>query len=180
MKRKQKFFKKEIEEVDAILPFMSLLIIIIPLLLSNLAFYHFRVVETSVPGASSPPSEDQPIPEKVNKEKMVTAQIYIDHDKTKLNILDEANGAVVLKRDAESTLEGAEKILGLLKKIKDKYSKLTTVLVTTKDDVVYGKLVRILEGLKKPLRGLASEDDPEKEFSFKVVMLPALTEMNID
>ncbi len=177
--KKQKFVKKEMEEVDAILPFMSLLIIIIPLLLSNLAFYHFRVVETSVPGASSPPSEDQPIPEKVNKEKMVTAQVYIDQEITRLNILDEENGAVVLKRKADSTLEGAEKILGLLEKIKDKYSKLETVLVTTKDDVVYGKLIPVLEGLKKPLRGLASEDEG-KEFKFKVVMLPALTEMNID
>ena len=52
--KRRRFQKREVEEVDAILPFMSLLIIIIPLLLSNLAFYHFRIVETSRPGASDP------------------------------------------------------------------------------------------------------------------------------
>ncbi len=179
MRKKQKFFKKEMEEVDAILPFMSLLIIIIPMLLSNLAFYHFRVVETSVPGASPANPEQQEIPKKVNKSKLVTAQVHIDHRKTTLNILDEDNGAAVLKRKADSTLEGATKILGLLEKIKAKYKKLETVLVTTKDDVIYEKLVRILEGLKKPLLGV-DEEYPEKEFRFKVVMLPAVTEMNIE
>jgi hypothetical protein len=152
---KARFAKKEVEEIDAILPFMSLLIIIIPLLLSNLAFYHFKVIETSFPGASDPSTSDAtPTP---NKDKLVMAQLLIESDKAVLKILDESNGSTIKEQKESSDKKGAISLFEILKSFKKEYPKLDTILVTTQAEVKYDSLIQVLDPFKSPILGIATE-----------------------
>lgn len=183
-KSNKRFFKKDIEEIDAILPFMSLLIIIIPLLLSNLAFYHFRVIETSFPGASDPDQTSEATPQK-KKEKNVMAQLFIEPEKTILKVLDETDGSTVKKVVTKSDKSGARKIFDTLKGFKAEFKKLDTVIVTTHEEVTYNGLIQVLDPIKQPIaldekkRETASKKDDEEGFKFKIVILPATAEKSL-
>lgn len=175
MKKNARFFKKELEEVDAILPFMSLLIIIIPLLLSNLAFYHFKVIETSFPGASDPnTATEEPTP---NKKKMVMAKLLIEPGMVQLDILDESDGSSLKKERKSPSKEGGKELFELLKAYREKYPKLDTILVTTHEEVIYESLTNILHEFKAPIPKEGEElKDEESGFKFKIVILPATAE----
>lgn len=177
---KQRFFKKDLEEVDAILPFMSLLIIIIPLLLSNLAFYHFKVIQASYPGASDPNQAEAPAPTK--KEKMVMAQLLIEPNVIQLEVLDEDDGSSIKKVRKEANTSNGKDLFNILKDFRTEYPKLDTILVTTHVDVIYDSLVNILHEFKQVIPKVGELDEVKAEeegFKFKIVVLPASQELTI-
>ncbi|MCB9091741.1 MAG: hypothetical protein H6621_03570 [Halobacteriovoraceae bacterium] len=181
---KNKFIKREVEEVDAILPFMSLLLIIIPLLISNLAFYHFKVIQASIPGAA-PASPDEPTPTP-KKDKMVMATLLLEPSVLQLSILDEDNGSTIKKFRNKNDPEVATKMFDELNKFRAQYPKLDTIIVTTHEEIKYDNLVRVLDKFKQRLpkdhnRDPSSYDEKvDKEyFKYKMVMLPATADLSL-
>jgi|GEM_PF-5822104 len=183
--KKRKFSKRKQEEVDAILPFMSLLIIIIPLLLSNLAFYHFRIIETSRPGASDPDQAQTEI--KPDKERKITAKLLIEPKISHLEFLDESDGRTLKDLKRSSDKAGAIDLFEYLQKIKKRFPKLNTVMITTHVDVIYEKMVNILDVFKTDLpefveesRDVAEISVEEKDgFTFNLVIMPAIAELSV-
>lgn len=173
-KKKPLFEKRQDNEMDALLPFMSLLLIIIPMLLSNMAFHHFLKLEASTPGVSDESSSDAS-PEQ-NKEKNVMAQIFIDDKKIEAEVLDEETAESIKKINVAADAKGAKESFELFKSFKEKYPKLDTVLVTTFQDVPYETLLIIMNELKLPVeRKVASESKIEKS-TFNLVLLPMALE----
>lgn len=118
MSKKRLWVKKTDEEIDAVLPFMSLLLVIIPVLLSNLSFYQFRVIAISTPGAPKESSEPQELKEDLKKEKMVTAYLELYEKSAKISFLDEETAEPISLDEQSLDKKGAQVLFDLLKKIK--------------------------------------------------------------
>lgn len=183
MQTKPKFgTKRDVEEMDAMLPFMSLLLIIIPVLLNNTAFFLFKMVDVSTPGLSEPNSESTPPADVPKTEKMVMAQLLIEKDIVELEIVDEATGEPIQKMRNPNDLKGSSEAYELLKKFKSEYPKLDTVLVTTQVEVPYEKLVMVIDKIKVPIVEEKEVDGQMKKISksFNIVMLPAAQDKSLE
>ncbi len=179
MKKVSKFpAKRKPEETDALLPFMSLLLIIIPMLLSNMAFHHFLAIEASVPGVSDAADEPMDEPEK-KKEKMVMARLMVQPDYIEGEIVDEETAEVMEKLRKDPSVEGARSIFELYARFKDEFPKLDTVLVSIHQDVKYESVLQVMDQVKKPMeRSLASANGVEKT-RFNLVILPMALEGDV-
>lgn len=96
----KKRYKIPEDDSDPMLPFMSLLLIIIPVLIGNIAFYHFKAIELNTPGVSkNENSNEDVIPEEEDKNKDVKAII-----KTNINTVTEIE-LELINEDTGDTLE---------------------------------------------------------------------------
>jgi biopolymer transport protein ExbD len=172
-----KFMKKEVEEVDAILPFMSLLLIIIPVLISNVAFFHFKAIAISAPGVSDNSSSPDEPQENPNKEKNVMAQLRIEPGKVQLEVIDESNGETIKKVTEGLSEAGGKKIWGELQGFKREYPKLNSLLIRSHRKIEYEKVVTVFDELKQPFA--ISNENPEKQFKFNIVILPMIEEESL-
>lgn len=184
---KNKFSVKRDDDMDAMLPFMSLLLIIIPVLIGNVAFNQLRSIELSTPGVSEP-NPNQPPEEEVKKNKMITAKLIIEPNAMLLEMIDEETANVEERLKKDVTAEGAKAMFALMRKYKDQYPKLDVIMVNVHQDVTYDKIVSILDEIKKPIKveELKGVDDKDKailkdgSYYFNLVMLPKLVELEID
>lgn len=182
---KNKFTIKRDEEMDAMLPFMSLLLIIIPVLIGNVAFNNLRSIELSTPGVSEPSEQTPPVEEK--KEKLITAKLLIEPNVMLLEMIDEETANVEDKIQKEVTTEAAKEMFEMIKKYKEKYHKLDVVMINIFQDVNYKKIVTVLDEIKKPIpvTDLPYLDSKEKailkdgNYYFNLVMLPKTKELEI-
>lgn len=171
------------DEMDAMLPFMSLLLIIIPLLIGNVAFFHFKSIEVSVPGVSDPDSAPPPPP--ATAEKKVTARLLIETGKMQFDLLDEETAEPIEKVVGEVTREKALEFFEKLKTFKNTYPKLETLMVNIYEQVMYESMAMVLEVMRSPIdiaeinldeaaRALAEKQG--NRFKFNIVMLPRTKE----
>lgn len=185
MGAKNRFRMKREEDMDAMLPFMSLLLIIIPVLIGNVAFNQLRSIELSTPGVSEP-STSQP-EEETKKPKMITAKLIIEPNTMLLELIDEETANVEEKLQKDVSGEGAKEMFALIRKYKDQYPKLDVVMVNIHQDVTYDKIVQVLDEIKKPIKvdELKGVDDKDKaiikdgSYYFNLVMLPKMKELEI-
>jgi biopolymer transport protein ExbD len=175
--KKAKFVKNTPEEVDAILPFMSLLLIIIPVLISNVAFFHFKAISISAPGVSQNQDDSPPPENKPDKSKNIMAQLKLDPKRIHLELIDESDGSTMKKFKESIGAEGSRRILEVLKKYKERYPKLETLLITSHSSIDYENVVTVFDELKQPF--VVSQSDPEKQFKFNIVILPMAEEENL-
>jgi len=188
MSKKKIWIKKNEEEIDAILPFMSLLLIIIPVLLSNLGFYQFRIVEVSTPG--TPKESSAPLDQKeINKDKMVTAYLELFNNKAKLSFLDEDTAEPISSQEESLDNKGAKLLFELLKKNKKDYPKLENLMLKISKNLDYDKMASFLTFFKQPLEGLSNQKKKNtmggpsefiKSKSINIVLLREFAEQKMD
>jgi biopolymer transport protein ExbD len=146
--KNNRWLKKESDEIDAILPFMSLLLIIIPVLLSNISFYQFRIINMSTPAQSNAPQA--PSEEKPQAEKMVTANIKITKETSSLEFIDEETAETIEKNDFKTNSQGSTDMFKKLISMKEKYPKLENVMLNIGKDVPYDDMVNFTSTIQSP------------------------------
>ena len=183
---KSKFTVKRDEDMDAMLPFMSLLLILIPVLIGNVAFNHLRSIELSTPGVAEPNPNQTPADE-TKKDKMITAKILIEPEAMLLEMIDEETANVEAKLQKPVNGESAKEMFEMIKKFKEQYPKLDVVMVNVNQKVSYEKIVTVLDEIKKPIKAdeLSSLTEQDKallkegNYFFNLVMLPKTVELEI-
>ncbi|HLE13015.1 MAG: hypothetical protein A2504_17630 [Bdellovibrionales bacterium RIFOXYD12_FULL_39_22] len=149
MKKRVKFQKPDQDEGDLMLPFMSLLLIIIPVLITNVAFYHFKALSVNIPGLSK--SEEKPEEAvKPDKEKSYVLQLTISEASLDLELIDEDSGESLQKETAANNESAAETIWRKVIEFRTAHKKLNSMLVSVEPNVTYERMVKILEQCKKP------------------------------
>src|SRR3989339_1505936 len=129
------FFKKTFldnseDELDPMLPFMSLLLIIIPVLIGNIAFYHFKSIEVNIPGINQDKNKPEQLKEASNMDEKVILQLRVDSDKLIFTLLNETDGQTVSEENIANKEEEFNKIQTMILKLQEKYHKLDTTLVS--------------------------------------------------
>jgi len=153
------------EEAD-LLPMMSLMLILIPFLVGNVAFYQLKAVSVTTPGLAQ---NDSPPPPATRN---VIVQIHISNSATKLSLIDEDSADTIKSwkfgRNSSSFTDMVPKRLTLLKR---RYLKLSTILVSVDQKVDYKHLVSVLEKCKVSVdeKKLATGAKSNK---FNIVILP--------
>jgi biopolymer transport protein ExbD len=184
---KNKFSVKRDDDMDAMLPFMSLLLIIIPVLIGNVAFNNLRSIELSTPGVSEPNPNQPPPEEDLKKDKMITAKLLIEPNAMLLEMIDEETANVEAKLQKPVDTASAKEMFQMIRKYKEQYPKLDVVMVNINKDVTYDKIVSVLDEIKKPIKvnELASLDEKDKaiikdgNYYFNLVMLPKTIDLEI-
>jgi len=170
LSQKAKSRKVNFDDSSTMMPIMSLLIILIPLLISNIAFFHFRTIEVNTPSISSEPFEpDVPIAQK-SKERRVILQLSINVQRSLFELIDEDTGDVIatllIKPKARDLASLETKLLN----VKRTYPKLDTVLVSVEENVRYKNLVSVLD--KCGFANTEVKEGEKKETPLKLVLIP--------
>ncbi len=147
----------------SLLPIMSLLVILIPLLIGNVAFFHLRSIEVNSPSVST---NEPVIPSgETNKDRQVVIQLSVSVQKYSFELIDEDTGEPISK--LEIPTDGGKEIKTISQKlfnVKKTYPKLDTILVSVEKNVKYKTLVTILDKCKTPN---GTQVEP-----FKLVIIP--------
>ncbi|OFZ49772.1 MAG: hypothetical protein A2381_18150 [Bdellovibrionales bacterium RIFOXYB1_FULL_37_110] len=143
------FFKKTFldnseDELDPMLPFMSLLLIIIPVLIGNIAFYHFKSIEVNIPGINQDKNKPEQLKEASKMDEKVILQLRVDSDKLIFTLLNETDGQTVSEENIANKEEEFNKIQTMILKLQEKYHKLDTTLVSIDKKIRYEDVVKIL------------------------------------
>jgi len=164
MKKKFIIPKNEADDIDVMLPIMSLMLILIPVLVGNMAFYHFHSIQVNTPAVSS----DAPAPEDTKKsEQKVMGRLRITDAIFRLELLDEDSGAVLIRKEMKRDRTGIVHLRKEITEMRESYKKLDVVLLSSYRDLRYEELLNILdEGIKSII------DEKTKKSLIKVVIVP--------
>ena len=132
------------DELDPMLPFMSLLLIIIPILIGNIAFYHFKAIEVNIPGINQDKNQPDQLKEASKMDEKVILQLRVDSDKLIFTLLNENDGQTVSEENIANKEEELKKIQTMVSKLQEKYHKLDTTLVSIDKKIRYEDIVKIL------------------------------------
>ncbi|GEM_PF-6914711 len=162
-----KFKKPEGEEGDVMLPFMSLLLIIIPVLISNIAFYHFSAIAINVPGTSKNEEKKDDKTDDAKKEEQLVLQLTIEENNLVLDLINEETGEVITKDTIAISSESANddlrnKVIGH----RIKHKKIDSLLISVNENIKYDRMVTVLEKVQKP----DAEQEVTKELT--LVLMP--------
>jgi len=149
------------------LSFMSLLLMLIPVLIGNLAFYQFKTIELNVPGMAQPSENDQVAKEeekKPQKLENVVLQLNINEQDFGLELINEDTGESVKKENFKGDEKGQTDVYDKVIAYRKEYKKLTTILINVDNKIPYEKLVGVLDSLKKT--------NPEFKESLLFVLTP--------
>jgi len=156
--------KKAEEDVDVLLPIMSLLLILIPVLVGNMAFYQLHSVSVKTPGVSQ---EQQMNPDTLDKKTVkVMLKLRIGEKLFKVELLDENSGNNIFKKDIERDRTGVIYLKRELTRLSKEYKKLDVVLLYSHTGLKYGELLPILD---EGIRTVVKEDGKS---AFKIVIVP--------
>lgn len=154
------------EDTDVLLPIMSLLLILIPVLVGNMAFYHLHAVSINTPGVSDAPPSDAAPPQK--SEMKVMLKLNITDILFNIELLNENSGEVIHKKGIERGRTGLVYLRKELAQLVKEYPKLDVVMLSSHKNLKYGDLLSILdEGINAVSRG-GIDNKP----ALKIVMIP--------
>lgn len=152
------------EDVDVLLPIMSLLLILIPVLVGNMAFYQLHSVSVNTPGVSKNENID---PDTLDKQTVkVMLKLRIEKEVFNVELLDENSGNIIIKKEIARDRTGVIYLKRELKQLAVDYKKLDVVLLYSYQGLKYGELLPILdEGIRTVVK-----DDGKSVF--KIVIVP--------
>ncbi len=152
------------EEELSLLPIMSLLIILIPFLVGNVAFFHLKSVTVSTPGSSSSSEVVQE-----EKDRNVLVRVKVAHGIIDFQMLDEDSASIVWERKVPmKSAEYEGELSSYIHRIVTSYDKFKTVIVQVDDDLQYGSLVKLMSSLSWD----KAPEAPGGERQVNVVLLP--------
>ncbi len=156
--------EREGQEVDALLPIMSLLLILIPVLVGNMAFYQLHSVSVNTPGVSK---EEKIDPNTLDKAKVkVMLKLKIEKESFDVELLDENSGNQIIQKNIERDRTGIVYLKRELTKLADEYKKLDVVLLYSYRELKYGELLPILD------EGVKTVTKKNGKPVFKIVIVP--------
>ncbi len=157
--------KDDGDEIDVMLPFMSLLLIIIPVLISNIAFYHFWTVGINIPGSSNE-DPDQKEKLKPSKEINYIMQITIKGNDSTLELINEDTGETLQTDKVLASSDEGKEVENKIIEHRTKHIKIDSLLVNVDPEVKYDRIVKLLTKFKK------TEKISEKHKDLILVLLP--------
>jgi hypothetical protein len=161
------------EDGNALLPVMSLMLILIPLLIGKVAFTQFRLIEARTPGMSQ---NDEPVdlndPEKKSTRNVIV-NFSIKQNELNLDLVDEDTGDTITNKNlkvSENKTKSKEMMTWLMG-TKNEYKKLNTLMVSVDPNVVYSQMSQIFSDIREPKGKPEAPNKPPKSL-FTVVVLP--------
>lgn len=181
MAKKGKFVaNRQTSEMDAMLPFMSMLLIIIPILIGNISFFQLKSIEFSIPGLSEPQEDTPPPPPPSDSERKVMSQLTISESAVTLELRDEETAEVINRDKLSATAENATKLWERIVEYKNKFIKLDMMLVNVQEDTPYDVVAQVIEKVKEPVPAEKLPSLPDLKsidhWKINMVMLPAVKE----
>jgi len=156
--------RKSEEDVDVLLPIMSLLLILIPVLVGNMAFYQLHSVSVKTPGVSQSEAMN---PDTLDKKTVkVMLKLRIDEKVFKIELLDENSGNNIFKKDIERDRTGVIYLKRELTRLSKEYKKLNVALLYSYSGLKYGELLPILD------EGIRTVVNENGKSAFKIVIVP--------
>jgi len=160
--------KRNLDQDDgALMPIMSLMVILIPLLIGNIAFFHLKAIEVNVPGNSS--AAPAQAPSKATQK--VIAHLTVDAESLLLNLVDENSGKVVETFTMRIKNDGLPALSRKLAAMRGEYQRLDLLMVSADKAVKYDKLMSVLNYATQP-EGRATDVAVAKKNPFNVVLVP--------
>lgn len=167
-KKRDRKKKITFDDSSTMMPIMSLLVILIPLLIGNIAFFHFKSIEVTTPSLSSDPIEPEVPDAEKNKERNVILQLSMKVEQYAFDLIDEDTGDVISTLFIRPRKKDIKTIRTKLLNVKRTFPKLNTILVSVEEDVRYSGLVAVLDQCKF----LPPEEGEEPVKSLKLVLIP--------
>jgi len=165
MKTNFEIDKAEPQEGDVLLPIMSLMLILIPVLVGNMAFYHLHSIRVNTPAADSGESAPPPKPKK--SEQKVMAKLQVDSEIFTLELIDEDTGNILINRPIRRGKHGIIDLRDELITMSKEYNKLDILLLSSYSGLKYEQLLTILdEGIKSIM------NEKTNKPAIKVVIVP--------
>jgi hypothetical protein len=155
--------KRAQEDIDVLLPIMSLLLILIPVLVGNMAFYQLHAVRVNTPGVSKEMINPDTLDKKTVK---VMLKLRISEEIFEIELLDENSGNVIIKKEITRDRTGIVYLKKELKKLSKEYEKLDVILLYSHKKLKYGELLPILD---EGIRTVVKENGKS---AFKIVIIP--------
>ena len=157
--------QEEGDDEISLLPIMSLLIILIPFLVGNVAFMHLKSVSVSTPGSSTSGEQVQE-----EKDRNVIVRVRVAQGVIDFQMLDEDSAQVVWENKVPMRSAGYEgQVSSYIQRIVATYAKFKTVLVQVDDDLHYGSLVTLMDSLSWSQE---AQQESAKQRQVNVVLLP--------
>jgi len=129
---------KEAEELN-ITSFLNLMVILIPFLLITAVFSRMTVLELNIPPA--PPKNEQ------NKKPKKEFQLVVTIRKNAL-VVGDTQGGLIKRIIRLEEAHDYESLTGLLKRIKVRFPKKTTVSILLEPDIPYNTLVQVMDAVR--------------------------------
>jgi len=168
--KKRKFgrgrFRDTEQSDEHMLPIMSLMLILIPFLVGNVAFLKLKSISVSTPGIS----EDIAL-QQTKKTRNVIVQMNISLRGYKMDLLDEDTGDTIQSIMVRRNQRGHDQVQSVLARMKIQHPKLSTLLVSVDQVVNYKQLVSILDRAKFPF-GAAKLANGKNPPVLNIVLLP--------
>lgn len=160
--------KRNLDQDDgALMPIMSLMVILIPLLIGNIAFFHLKAIEVNVPGNAAAAPEQAPS----KATQKVIAHLTVDAENLLLNLVDENSGKVVETFTMRVKNEGLPALSRKLAAMRSEYQRLDLLMVSADKAVKYDKLMAVLNFATQP-EARATDVSVAKRSPFNVVLVP--------
>jgi len=160
--RSRKTRTQEIESDDSntMMPVMSLMIVLIPFLVGNVAFLQLEAIEVHSPGLGQ---SEAAIAKKL---RSYITQLSVKTDQYSLELMDEETGATVRTEHSSTGKAGRSSMMGALQAFRQEYPKMNTILVSVDSAVTYREVTKVFEKLR-----MLNHDVAEKA-KVNIVLLP--------
>lgn len=145
----QLFNRNSREESDdsGLFPIMSMMMILVPVLVSNLAFYHIKSVKAVTPGTSPPDVQE---PQKKSNELQVIGQVKILEDKVSFDLINEDTGDVISNTTIAKEKSAYRELQNKLVEVKENYKKFDSLMVSVFEKESYEQMITLLDLMKAP------------------------------
>lgn len=119
--------------------FLNLMVILVPFLLITAVFSRITVLELNIPPAPPPDAQDQ------NQKKEF--QLVVTIRSHSIDVGDTQGGLI---KSIKNTRDGYDlkAVAGLLKQIKVRYPKKTTVSILSEPDISYDTLIQVMDTVR--------------------------------
>lgn len=154
--------KTQDDQNGVLMPIMSLMIILIPFLIGNMAFFHVKAIDANIPGKSS----GETTATKKSQNMNVIALIEIERQKFTVELIDEDSGKILDRGKFDEGKKGLENMRSKLLGMKKKYRKFELLLVSANKTLKYNRLIEILDSCIRP------QDKKSTLPEFKLVVVP--------
>lgn len=132
------------EQGDNLMPIMSLMIILIPLLIGNMAFFKLRALDILIPGEV----EEQEQKEKDKSEQKVVVHLKIYDGRLIFDLVNSEDGSNIKRFTYEEGINKIDDLQYKIENLRDEYAKLDTCLVEVDVGLGFDWITHVLAAIK--------------------------------
>jgi len=159
------------EQDDNLMPIMSLMIILIPMLIGNMAFFKLRAIDALIP--SLEPEEKV---EKPKSEQNVVVHLKLYDGRLTFDLVDSDDGSNIQRYIYEEGVNKIEDLQYQIEQLRDSYAKLDTCLVEVDRNLSFQWVTHVLGAVKDAFQVKIGE---KYEKQLKLVLLTSDSELEL-